>query len=121
MSEKSILVIDDDNDILNVVTIILANRGYSVLTDTTGSYVEHMKEPYPSLVILDVSLNGKDGREVCRKLKAAAPTASIPVMLFSANLHLDDISKECEADDYLAKPFEMSTLVKKVDRLMRHE
>jgi DNA-binding response OmpR family regulator len=116
--KKTILVIDDDGDILNIIAIILKNRGHNVITDRTGNSAENLSMPFPSLVILDIALNGYDGRQICKKLKSDARTAAIPVLLFSANLDLQHICKEYHADDYLTKPFEISELIKKVDALL---
>jgi DNA-binding response OmpR family regulator len=113
-----ILAIDNDKDILNIIAIILKNRGYVVITDTTGGYIDNMMQPFPDLVILDISLNGYDGRDICKKLKSDKLTAAIPVLFFSANLNLHNICKECNADDYLSKPFEINDLIKKVEKLM---
>jgi DNA-binding response OmpR family regulator len=116
--KKTILAIDDDTDILNIISIILKNRGYNVITDTTGNYIENMQLPFPDLIILDIALNGYDGRDICKKLKSYQLTAAIPVLFFSANLDLQHICKEFKADDYLTKPFEIQDLIKKIEKLM---
>jgi DNA-binding response OmpR family regulator len=118
MLKKTILAIDDDNDILNIISIILKNRGYTVITDTTGSYIDGMQQNFPDLVILDIELNGHDGRDICKKLKSDKTTAAIPVLFFSANLDLHNICAACNADDYLNKPFEISEFILKVEKLM---
>ena len=116
--KKRILIIDNDIDILNILAIILKNRGYEVITDKTGSSADNIQYPFPDMIILDIALNGYDGKQICSRLKSGNQTAAIPVLLFSANLDLQHICAVLHADDYLTKPFEISELIKKVDKFM---
>ena len=115
--KKTILAIDDDTDILNIITLILGKKGYHVITDPTGDSVTGMKKPFPDLIILDVALNGYDGREICKQLKSNKLTTTIPVLFFSANLDLAAICAEYKANDHLTKPFEIKDLIRKVEML----
>jgi DNA-binding response OmpR family regulator len=83
---KRILVVDDEVDILFVIKMILTNNGFDVQTipkwENMGQSILNF---FPNLILLDVSLSGADGRDLCNKLKAAKATQHIPVILFSAH------------------------------------
>src|SRR5688500_8082070 len=110
MSRKKIYVADDDPDILEVLTIILETRGYEVITSTDGRSLSSMEE-LPDLIFLDIRMSGNDGSEICRMLKSKAETASIPIVLISANRNLYEIAAECGANDVIAKPFDIKDIV----------
>lgn len=112
---KKVLVIDDNTDILHLVQIILKNNGFEVLVSPKGSEVVSNTEKFsPQVILLDVFLSGYDGREICRELKQNPKTKDIPVIMFSAHSRRDVI-KECNADDFIAKPFEVQELVEKIN------
>ncbi|MDF3077235.1 MAG: response regulator transcription factor [Sphingobacteriaceae bacterium] len=108
---NKILIADDDPAILDVVTIILEDAGYEVNSTEKGEELLDMKENLPDLILLDIWMLGKDGRDVCRNIKNNPATQNIPVLLVSANRDIKKIAKECLADSYLAKPFEMDDLL----------
>jgi len=84
---EQILVVDDDTDILDALQCVLEDAGYTVKTCKDGGHAEGLAdEPaLPKLIILDVLLSGKDGREICRKLKRTEWTKSIPIVMISAH------------------------------------
>ena len=108
---KKILIADDDPAILDVVTIILEDAGYEVSSTEKGEELMDMKDPLPDLILLDIWMLGKDGRDVCRHIKSNPTTQKIPVILVSANREIQKIASECLADTYLTKPFEMDDLL----------
>ncbi|MEO6218934.1 MAG: response regulator [Ginsengibacter sp.] len=104
---KKILVIDDNKDILDVVKIILTSHGFEVRTDTNGSNIDELITDFnPDLILLDIKLCGKPGTVVCRELKE---THAIPILLFSACSAGKVAYKECKADGFINKPFEIKT------------
>jgi Response regulators consisting of a CheY-like receiver domain and a winged-helix DNA-binding domain len=113
---KRILVVDDNLDILHLVQIILKNNGFEVLVspraDDVFSNTEHFS---PQVILLDVFLSGHDGRQICRELKENPKTKNIPVIMFSAHTKSDEIIKDCNADDFIAKPFEVNELLQKLN------
>jgi DNA-binding response OmpR family regulator len=113
---KKIVVADDQNDILWMVKSVLSKQGYEVKTDATGSLLDEIDGVHPDLIILDINLGDRDGGEICKKLKGQEISKHIPVILISAIMDLSEISKNCGADDYLAKPFRLSDLVNKVQQ-----
>ncbi|MGH7203499.1 MAG: response regulator [Candidatus Levyibacteriota bacterium] len=116
---KKILVIDDDIDILDAMRFTLESAGYETVTSEKGEYAENLDpSDYPDLIILDMLLSGNDGRTICKKLKDKRETRHIPVMIVSAHPYAIDSIKEIRADDFLAKPFEVSVLLEKIEFLL---
>ncbi len=109
--EKRILVIDDDQEILDVVREILTYEGYRVQTSQNSACLQRLESDPPDLILLDILLQGEDGRELCRQVKSHDQTRQIPVVLFSANVAANSTIEACGADDFLAKPFRMDTLL----------
>lgn len=116
-TQKNIMVADDDMSILDVVGSMLEFAGYEVVHSNTADLV--LSNPtLPDLFLLDIWINGTDGREVCRKLKENAGTSNIPVILFSASKGIEGSARAAGADDFLAKPFHMTDLLQKIEDLL---
>ena len=114
--QKKILVADDDPGIVDAIQIMLETVGYHVSTTVNGSTVRDMKDELPDLLLLDIWMSGQDGRDICRLLKQQATTKHIPIIMVSANKDTAKIAREAGADDFIAKPFEMSELLSKVEK-----
>ncbi|MFA9288684.1 MAG: PleD family two-component system response regulator [Weeksellaceae bacterium] len=118
MAKKRILVIDDDEDILMGIQFALVDSDYDVTTSLKAKNVEQLIQRFqPNLIILDVLLSGADGREVCRSLKAKHEYDNIPIMLISAQSHMDIEARKCGANAFLAKPFDLEQLLNEVSHL----
>jgi two-component system alkaline phosphatase synthesis response regulator PhoP len=123
---KKILIIDDEPDLVEAVSIILESKGYAVAKAYGG--VEGLKKvrtENPDLIVLDVMMPDKDGYEVCKELKADAKYRSIPILLLTAvvsniptSKYTQEMGMETEADDFLDKPAEAQELVKRVEALL---
>ena len=113
--QKMIMVVDDSQGVLDVMTIMLELGGYQVTTTIDGRILHNLKEPLPDLILLDIMISGTDGRELCKVLKKNKKTKSIPVILISANIDIEKISKACGADGYLPKPFDMKNMLDLVE------
>ena len=116
---KTILVVDDAPNIVELVRMYLEGAGFATLVATDGpSAVELHRKHRPDLVILDVMLPGMDGFEVCRAIRREADT---PVVMLTART--DDIDAivglELGADDYVTKPFNPRALVARVKAILR--
>ena len=109
---KKIIVIEDDNDILVLLQYILEDEGYQVLPLLQSEPLSTIVEHQPSLILLDDRLPGEYGHILCSKIKADPKTTSIPVVLVSATRNLEKIALDCQADDYLPKPFDLKDLLK---------
>ncbi|MEO8794156.1 MAG: response regulator [Daejeonella sp.] len=116
MSEtgKWVLVADDDEGILDVISIILESAGYKVTTIIRGEEVLEIKEDLPDLILLDISMAGIDGRDICKKLKSQDSTKHISIIMISANRDTEEISIQAGADSFICKPFDMDDLLQKV-------
>lgn len=114
---KKILLIDDDPDIRQVMSRMLVNEGYEVDTASRKEEaIQKLANGNPSLILLDVLLSGSDGRDLCRELKAAEKTRHIPVIIVSGHPGAAAQLAECGADDFIAKPFKVQTLLEKLGR-----
>ena len=113
--KKMIMVVDDSQGVLDVMTMMLELGGYQVTTTIDGSDVRNLKNPLPDLILLDIMISGTDGRELCKALKKNKKTKNVPVILISANIDIEKISKACGADGYLPKPFDMKYMLNLVE------
>ncbi len=117
-----VLVVEDEEDIIRLITFHLEKEGYRVTG--TGSGREALGLAYenpPDLVVLDIMLPEMDGLEVCRRLRAGKDTAGIPILILSAKKEeLDKVlGLELGADDYMVKPFSVRELVARVRAMFR--
>ena len=120
MKDKlTILVVDDDPNIAQLVKLYLEKEGYEVSVETRGddAVAAFQKNP-PSLMLLDIMLPGMDGWQVCRAIRQ---TSSIPIIMLSAKDETFDkvLGLELGADDYITKPFEGKELVARVKAVLR--
>jgi DNA-binding response OmpR family regulator len=119
---KKILVVEDEADILHLVTLYLEKEGFRLYTAGTGvQALKLVKEERPDLIILDLMLPELDGLEVCKKIRMNADTAMIPILMLTAKAEESDtvIGLELGADDYVTKPFSPKALVARVKALLR--
>ncbi len=117
-----IAVVDDEPDIIHLVSIHLKKAGFSVDGYPDGdSFVRSLPRRTPGLVILDIMLPGMDGFEVCRMLRRDPATSSVPVIMLTAKGHEADKvdGLELGADDYVTKPFSPRELVARVKAVLR--
>ncbi|MFN2615008.1 MAG: response regulator transcription factor [Actinomycetota bacterium] len=116
---RTVLVVDDQPDIRLMCRVNLALEGYDVIEATDGETgLRAISEHKPDLVLLDVMMPRLDGWDVLRSLKADPGTADIPVVVLTARVQREDEIKgwQLGASDYLAKPFNPSTLCEVVRR-----
>jgi DNA-binding response OmpR family regulator len=117
----SLVVADDDHDILRLLERRLGRRGYRVVTAADGAEaLEAVRRTDPDAVVLDRLMPGMSGEEVCAALKADERTAPIPVVLLSAHASEREIVEGfgAGADDYLTKPFDLDELDERLRRLV---
>ena len=114
-SAKKIMIIDDDEGILDALSMILQFKGYQVDTARNAVPLINMQSDKPDLLLLDIWMSGIDGRDVCRQLKQHDRTKSIPVIMISASKDIEHSAIESGADGFLAKPFEMNELLEKIE------
>jgi two-component system phosphate regulon response regulator PhoB len=120
--KETILIVEDEEEILELVAYNLAREGYSVRTVTTGEdALKEVRRQPPDLMLLDLMLPGVDGLEVCRKVKADSATRDLPVIMLTAKSEEADIvtGLELGADDYITKPFSRRVLLARVKAVLR--
>lgn len=116
---RRILVVDDEPDILEFIQVILEEEGYTVVTSDKGEYLEQLHNGgLPHLILLDVLLSGKDGREIVKYLKSQQETKHIPVIMFSAHPSAEETARQAGADDFLAKPFNINVMLEKISHYL---
>ncbi|MBC7708132.1 response regulator [Polaromonas sp.] len=108
---SKLLIADDNPAILDSLTIMLEDAGYEVETTEDGLIAQNMQPPYPDLLLLDVSMSGIDGRDVCKLLKGHAETQHVPIVMMSATKDIERIARNAGADDYISKPFQMDHML----------
>lgn len=115
-----ILVVDDEQSIRELLEFNLKKNGYETLTAADGREALQKAEG-TDLILLDLMLPEIDGIEVCRRLKTAAKTADIPIIMLTAKAEEVDriIGLEMGADDYVAKPFSMRELMARIKAVLR--
>ena len=119
MDRNTILVIDDDRNILAIIEMYLKKEGYEVVTCERGdTAIDAFRKAAPSLVVLDVMLPGMDGWEVLAKLREES---AVPVIMLTAKGDTTDRIQGLDlgADDYMAKPFEAKELIARIKAVMR--
>ena len=116
-----ILIADDDPAICDAVQFMLEEEGYSVSTTVNGATIYKMKEDLPDLLLLDIWMSGQDGREICKFVKKNKQTKKIPVIMISASRDIAKSAIEAGADDFLAKPFKMDSLLNRVAKYLKHQ
>ncbi|AHC14333.1 response regulator [Salinispira pacifica] len=122
MAKESILCVEDEPDILELIRYNLEREGYTVFTADTGEKGLSMAASHhPALILLDLMLPGLDGLEVCRRLKKDHMLSHIPVIMLTAKTEDSDIitGLEVGADDYLSKPFSPKVLIARIRSVLR--
>lgn len=113
---KTVLVVDDDVAILEVMKIVLEEEGIAVLTDTGDQAVPLAEQHRPDLLLLDIWMRGLDGREISRLLKSHPQLNDIPIVLMSAHNHEQSVVEEAQADDFIEKPFDIDAMLEMVKK-----
>ncbi|MDC0067203.1 response regulator [Gammaproteobacteria bacterium] len=122
MNRNKIVVIEDEPDILEIVSYNLKREGYSVVgVDRGDAALNIIRNESPNLIILDLMLPGMDGLSICQQMKSDPILRDIPIIIVSAKGEESDIviGLELGADDYLAKPFSPRELLARVKVVLR--
>lgn len=122
VTENLILVVEDEADVLNLVSTNLKNAGYHVMKAHDGpTALGKIRKAIPMLIVLDLMLPGISGLEVCKTLKGNEATARIPIIMLTAKVEEIDriLGLELGADDYMTKPFSPRELILRIKSVMR--
>lgn len=122
MAGESILVVDDEENIVELIKFNLEKNGYEVITGANGiDALELVRKEMPQLLLLDLMLPGMDGYDVCKEIRKDNSISSTPIIMLSAKgEELDKIlGLELGADDYITKPFSVRELLARVKAMLR--
>ncbi|WP_291651366.1 response regulator transcription factor [Clostridium sp.] len=122
MAEEKILVVDDEDHIVELISYNLINSGYKVITANNGiDAVKLAKAENPKLILLDLMIPGLDGYDVCKAIRSDNNTKDISVIMLTAKgEELDKIlGLELGADDYMTKPFSIRELLARIKAVLR--
>lgn len=120
--KETILIVEDEKDIVRMLEYNLKKDGYSTLSARNGEdAIDEAKKSHPDLILLDLMLPGVDGLEVCKTLKSERKTSSIPIIMLTAKSQESDkvVGLELGADDYVTKPFSPRELVARIKAVLR--
>ena len=119
MSDKKVLIVDDEKDIRNIIRYNLEKQGFKCISATDGEGALEKLNKNPDLIILDIMMPEKDGYEVCKIIRAQGSTVPI-IFLTAMDREFDEIKGlECGGDDYLRKPFSPRILIARINSIFR--
>tara|TARA_B100000424_G_scaffold253667_1_gene231027 strand:+ start:1231 stop:1914 length:684 start_codon:yes stop_codon:yes gene_type:complete len=119
MSDKKVLIVDDEKDIRNIIRYNLEKQGFKCISATDGEGALEKLNKNPDLIILDIMMPEKDGYEVCKIIRAQGNTVPI-IFLTAMDREFDEIKGlECGGDDYLRKPFSPRILIARINSIFR--
>jgi len=122
MLKKRILVVDDDSSILKLVTDLLTEEGFGVISASCGEEgIKKVHQSKPNLVILDLRLPDMDGFQICQTLKKDKSVSNIPIIMLTVKSAKSSTvaGLEMGADDYIVKPFNQEELIARVKTVLR--
>ena len=120
-NEKTIMVVDDNPDIITIVRTILEGKGFNVLSASSGAEcLATLKTQKPDLIVLDIMMPDMDGLEVLTRLKATSEFSNVPVVLLTAKVQYEDVlgGYKLGADYYITKPFTSTQLINGINLLL---
>ncbi len=118
----TILIVDDEPDVVDLLVFNLQKAGFKTVTAADGNVaLQKVRTEMPALIVLDLMLPGLNGTEVCRQLKANPKTAGIPILMLTAKAEEVDriVGLELGAEDYLTKPFSPRELILRIKTILR--
>lgn len=118
MSRKTVVIVEDDRDIREVISYILMGNAYAVeLYGTATDFRNKLKEQLPDVIVLDIMLPDGDGIAMCKEIKTTPATGHIPVILMSANKQ--EQTKTACADGFISKPFDIDLFKNKIETFLK--
>lgn len=115
-----VMIIEDDEAISDILTIILENDGYSVNSARKGELIIEPGTELPDLYIIDKNLPGRDGISICREIKTNPALQQIPVVMISANHSFVKPASDAGADACIPKPFSRNELLSTIQQLVHN-
>jgi CheY-like chemotaxis protein len=120
--KKVVMVVDDEETLVTLVSAILSNEGYEVISASSGQEcLDKLKKTKPDLIVLDMMMPGMSGREVCEKIRGDNNLKSIKIIFLTVAKFSEvgkDTLKRMGVLDYINKPFENEDLVRRIKKLL---
>ena len=116
--KKKVLIIENDHDIRYILEFILQEYGFETLSIPEPDSLVEIIPFHPHVILLDEFINNQPGHRLCRKIKKVTALAAVPVIILSTANDIELIAAECEANDYISKPFDVEEIVNKVIRIV---
>lgn len=116
-----VLIVDDEPDLVETLTLMLKKQGFRVSSASTGiEGLEKAKQELPDIIILDLMMPEMDGFEMCKQLKSSEETSRIPIIILTARSDTEARFKtfKYKADEYIVKPFHLPNLVSTINKLL---
>ena len=117
---NTIWIVEDERSILEIMEVLLKDKGYNVRL--FESPIHFLKAIYsqekPDLICMDIHMNEGDGRDIAKELKTDPKTQHIPILLMTADVHIEEKAKEAQANGYIRKPFGMQAFLDKVSEMI---
>jgi DNA-binding response OmpR family regulator len=115
--QRSIMIVDDDHDLLQMAKRTLERKGFVVDARASAPRWDELQRVDPAVVFMDIELNGENGIEICQAIKTSERMSGLPVILISGHgeERLKDEASRCKADGFLSKPFSAKLLVDLAD------
>lgn len=114
-----ILVVDDDADLLELVTLVLKRSHYQVTAIQDGNKVVPALEDFtPDVILMDIYLGSTDGRNICKNLKSNEQFRNIPIILYSAGNITSQSIKDSMADSFVVKPFNNAEILERIKSMV---
>lgn len=113
--KKKVLIVENDNDIRDIISYVLENKGYEVALANLRA-INELHNYKVDLILLDEWLNEREGHLLCTELKEMHETKHIPVIILSTANNLEEIAEKCKAEGFLNKPFDLNDLLEEVER-----
>lgn len=118
MSSSSVMIFDDDVDILEICTIILRGKGFRVITETScEDVIGKVEQHKPQVILMDNKIPETGGIAATQLIKNTEHLKNIPVVFFSANTNVAQLSKDAKAEYYLQKPFDIAELEQLIEEI----
>ncbi len=121
MNKKKVLIVEDEESLLKLESILLISKGFDVKGVSNGrAALESVAEEKPDLILLDIMLPEIDGFEVCRQIKSDPSTRQIPVIMLTAKKSREDMvrGEKVGADWYITKPFKSAMVIETIQRFL---
>ena len=119
---KKIMVVDDEKSLIELVTAVLEQEGYEIITAMNGEEaLERLKTDKPNLILLDMMMPGMSGREVCERIRKDPKTKDLKIAFLTVAKFSEtgrDVLKKMKVLDYITKPFDNADLVKRVKKMV---